>query len=230
VAQFHFVEDYDRLVAHLLKTYPRDEAMARAVGGGYREIGEIERNIVQYAGLKDGMSLVDIGCGSGRLAHALATAAVQIDYLGTDIVTALLDYAAEKCPPHYRFKLHRELSIPVANASTDMICAFSVFTHLLHHESYLYIEDACRALKPKGKLIFSFLEFADPRHWKVFTDTVEVQRATTMLPHLNSFVERSAINVWASHLGFSDAEFIKGSDGVLGGKGLGQAIAILTRS
>ncbi len=118
MAQFHFVEDYERLVEHLLRTYPRDEAMARAVGGGYREIVEIERNILQYAGLGNGMSVVDIGCGSGRLAYALATAAMQIDYLGTDIVTALLDYAAEKCPPQYRFKLHRHLSIPVASASS----------------------------------------------------------------------------------------------------------------
>ena len=228
MAQFHFVEDYERLVEHLLRTYPRDEAMARAVGGGYREIGEIERNILQYAGLGNGMSVVDIGCGSGRLAYALATAAMQIDYLGTDIVTALLDYAAEKCPPHYRFKLHRHLSIPVASASSDMICAFSVFTHLLHHESYLYIEDACRALKPKGKLIFSFLEFADPGHWRIFEDTVEAQRSAVPT-HLNSFIERSAISVWASHLGFADTEFLKGSDRVLGGKGLGQAVAILTR-
>ncbi len=81
-----------------------------------------------------------------------------------------------------------------------MICAFSVFTHLLHHESYLYIEDACRALKPKGKLIFSFLEFADPGHWRVFEDTVEAQRSAVPT-HLNSFIERSAISVWASHLG-----------------------------
>ena len=228
MAQFHFVEDYERHVARLLRTHPRDEAMAFAVGGHYGEIGEIERNILQYAGLTDRMSLIDIGCGSGRLAFAFSTSSVQLGYLGTDIVKALLAYAAEKCRRHYRFKLHRKLSIPVANASTDMICAFSVFTHLLHHESYLYIEDARRSLKPKGKLIFSFLEFADPGHWSVFENTVEAQRNAT-LTVLNSFIERNAINMWASQLGFLDPEFINGNDAVLDGKPLGQAVAILAR-
>jgi hypothetical protein len=91
------------------------------------------------------------------------------------------------------------------------------------------LEDAHRALKPNGKLIFSFLEFADSTHWIIFKNTVEAQRNSAS-PHLNSFIERKAIGVWASQLGFSDPEFISGSDQVLKGKALGQAIAILTRA
>ena len=39
-----------------------------------------------------------------------------------------------------------------------MILAFSVFTHLLHEESFIYLEDFKRVLKPGGSVVFSFLE------------------------------------------------------------------------
>ena len=69
--------------------------MSDAVGGCYHLIGDIERSIVTYAGLKDGMKLIDYGCGSGRLASSLA---IDIDYLGVDIIDDLLKYAASKSP------------------------------------------------------------------------------------------------------------------------------------
>src|ERR1700736_6158594 len=115
MAQFHFVEDYEKLVANLIEKYPIDEAMSIAVGGGsyheYREIGATEAEILRYAGLKDGMSLVDLGCGSGRLASELGRS-MNIEFTGIDIVQSLLDYAKTKTPSNYRFLLHRALSIP----------------------------------------------------------------------------------------------------------------------
>ena len=58
--------------------------------------------------------------------------------------------------------LNRALYIPAPDACADMVCAFSVFTHLLHTETYLYLEDIRRVLRPGGRLVFSFLEFANP--------------------------------------------------------------------
>ena len=98
MAQFHFVEDYERHVANLMRAHPLDEAMSLAVGGSYEVIGGIERAIVTQLGLRDGMALVDLGCGSGRLATALGASGLAIDYLGIDIVQALLDYAASRAP------------------------------------------------------------------------------------------------------------------------------------
>jgi len=47
MAQFHFIEDYERHVAHLIKKYPIDEAMSLAIGGSYQEIGTIEADILR---------------------------------------------------------------------------------------------------------------------------------------------------------------------------------------
>lgn len=229
MAKFHFVEDYERLVRRLRWKYSLDEAMSRAVGGGgYERIGQIEAAIVGYAGLKDGQSLLDLGCGSGRLAAALGQK-MSIEYCGIDVVKALLKYAKKKSPENYRFILNRSLAVPLPNASCDMATAFSVFTHLLHHESYIYLEELHRVVRPGGVVMFSFLEFSEPHHWAQFEATVEVQRSAT-LPHLNQFLERSQIELWSGKLGYHDVRFVGSTEAPWGSSAaLGQSIAILQR-
>jgi ubiquinone/menaquinone biosynthesis C-methylase UbiE len=228
MANFHFVEDYERYVADLMRQHPLETAMSLAVGGSYEAVGAIEAAILLHAGLAPGMAVVDLGCGSGRLAMALAKG-LDVSYLGLDVVPALLDYARTKAPKAYKFVLNRALSLPVEAQSVDMLCAFSVFTHLLHAETYLYLEDAHRALRPGGRVVLSFLEFAIPDHWAVFERTVQAQRASTV-PHLNQFLERNQITVWAQHLGYASVTFIDGNTAPWSsGEPLGQSIAVLTK-
>ena len=229
MAEFHFVEDYQKIVQNLIASCPTiDEAMATAVGGNYLEIGQIEKNILLYAGLKPGMNIIDFGCGSGRLAYALPKE-YNLNYLGIDIIDELLDYASSKAPKNYRFLNHRNFNIPAENESVDIICAFSVFTHLLHHESYIYLEDMKRILKTgKGVLIFSFHEFGLPEHWNIFLSTVADQKNGTSL-HLNTFIEKSVIRTWADKLDFEVIEIINGDEKKFEGKTLGQSVAILKK-
>lgn len=228
MAKFHFVEDYENLVKRLIEECPIDEAMERAVGGDYEETGRLEADILKHAGLRSRMSVFDLGCGSGRLASALGRSGLDLEYLGTDIVQPLIDYARSKTPRHYRFNLHRELSVPADDSSIDIACAFSVFTHLLHHETYIYLEDMFRVLKPGGRAVFSFLEFAAHTHWTVFSGTVSDQKKGPV-GHLNTFIERSVIEIWSRHLGFQVEGYIDGQESVAHNKPLGQSVAILRR-
>lgn len=227
MAKFHFVEDYAAHVKNLLATKPLDEAMSDTVGGNYHQIGDIESSIVIYAGLRNGMKIIDYGCGSGRLAASISKK-LKIDYLGIDVIDDLLKYAISKSPNEYAFKKHQNLNVPVADNSVDMICAFSLFTHLLQAETYIYMDDMYRALKPKGRLVFSFLEFDVPSHWSVLEATVAQQKSSTV-PHLNMFMEKSVIQHWANHIGFKVIEFINGDINHFDGKSLGQSVAILEK-
>jgi ubiquinone/menaquinone biosynthesis C-methylase UbiE len=227
MAEFHFVEDYERLVKKLIETMPMDQAMERAVGGTFEPMGIVEKNVLKYAGLRDGMSLVDLGCGSGRLAIVLGRE-MKIEYLGIDIIEELLEYARSKSPANYRFLLNRTLTLPCADASADMVSGFSIFTHLLHEESYTYMEEILRVLKPGAPLVFSFLEFAEPRHWGVFTTTMERHRKK-LRGHLNMFIERSVLDLWASKLGFTREQFVNATDAPWGGAQLGQSVAIFRK-
>jgi SAM-dependent methyltransferase len=226
MAQFHFVEDYEKLIKRMIATHPIDEAMALAVGGGpYDIIGGLEADILKAAGLAEGMRLVDLGCGSGRLASALHGRG-KFSYVGIDIIQALLDYAKTKAPS-YEFIRHRGLSIPQQDASADIVSAFSLYTHLLQTEIYIYLSESVRILKPGGKIVFSFLEFQDPKHWTIFANSVEGTRAGRG-DHLNMLLERSTIDLWAAKLGLVPERYYAG-DETWNGHQLGQAVAVLAK-
>ncbi|MBV9392756.1 MAG: class I SAM-dependent methyltransferase [Verrucomicrobia bacterium] len=228
MAEFHFVEDYERFVADLIKSHPLDEAMSLAVGGNYEEFGNVEADIMLYAGLKNGMSLLDFGCGSGRLASVLGRS-TKIDYTGIDVVQPLLDYAKSRSPAHYRFLLNRSLSMPTGDNAHDFVSAFSVFTHLLPAESYIYLEDIKRTLKPDGKLVFSFLEFMTASQWAAFQVTVDALKHEAKAP-LVTFMERSVIDVWCTRLGYVVQDYITGTEAPWGGSPLWQSVAILKKN
>lgn len=218
---------YERFVAQLLKTHSLNEAMSLAVGGDYEHIGSIEADILQFFGLRDGMTAIDLGCGSGRLANALSKR-VQINYLGIDVVQQLLDYAKSKSPSNYTFVLSYALRIPALDGSADFASAFSVFTHLLPSESFLYLEDFRRVLKPGGKIIFSFLEFADPNHWDPFM--YEVGRIRSKSDgHLITLIERPVVELWARHLGYNLEAMVGGQGAPWGGAPLGQTTVVLRK-
>ncbi|TPJ68408.1 class I SAM-dependent methyltransferase [Mesorhizobium sp. B2-7-1] len=227
MAEFHFIEDYEKHVAQLMRDHPIDEAMSLAVGGAYDIIGRIEAEVLIKNGLSDGMRLADIGCGSGRTAVALARR-LRIDYDGYDIIQALLDYAESKTPHSYKFHMNRAVKLPAPNAAFDYICAFSLFTHLLHEETFIYMRDCHRVLKTGGKLLFSFLEFRMPSLWNVFEATVKQYEASTR-PHLNMFLERGAIEVFSARIGFRVEKFIDADAPVLDEHALGQSICVMVK-
>lgn len=228
MAQFHFVEDYEKLIKQLVSDHPLDEAMAIAVGGSYEGVGLVEVEILRRAGLHNGSHLLDLGCGSGRLACMLGKSDLTVTYTGVDIVQQLLDYAVTRAPRSYRFLLHRSLDIPAPDNTLDVISAFSVFTHLLHHETYLYMQDTHRALHTGGKLVFSFLEFREPEHWNNFIVSANSARVDK-LPHLNSYLERDVISMWAEKLNYIVENYINATENVAGVGCLGQTTAILQK-
>jgi ubiquinone/menaquinone biosynthesis C-methylase UbiE len=218
----HFVDDYERLVDNLLSRYPLDEAMSLAVGGAYDQIGAIEADIALACGLSGELSILDLGCGSGRAASHIAKRLPTVNYVGIDVIQRLLTYAASKCPPHFRFICHQSLDIPLPNATIDIAVAFSLFTHLLHEETFCYLQELRRVLKPNAVLAISFLEFARDDHWSIFEGTV-AERERNIRTHLNIFIEENVLRLWAGKIGFSVENIDRNHP-------LGQTVAFLRRN
>ena len=208
--KFHFIEDYRALVRDLIARYPMPEAMSRAVGGSYDALGEVEKQLLISYGLLPGHTILDVGCGSGRLAKALVPYLSGGAFFGTDIVAELLDYARTGCPPHWKFLQVEDIRIPFADDTADFACFFSVFTHLLHEESYCYLVEARRAVKPGGRIVFSFLEYE--HNWQIFQDTYDRVRGGSRNDHLNVFIGRDAITAWAEHLGMAIVDIRAATD------------------
>ena len=72
------------------------------------------------------------------------------------------------------------------------------------------------------------LEFAAASHWGVFEATV-IQQEQNTAPHLNMFLEKSVIEIWANHIGYKVIEFIDGIAKEFDGHALGQSIVILEK-
>lgn len=202
-----FLKSYNAHARKLLSIHPEREAMSLAVGGDFEAVGLLEYHLLRQQGLNAADSVVDVGCGSGRLAYQLRNYLSGL-YVGIDVVPELFQYAAKHCDrPDWKFYAAPGLRIPEPDNSANFICFFSVFTHLLHEETFKYLEDSRRVLKPGGKIIFSFLEFAIPSHWFIFEGSLAVVGQGAVL---NQFISRDAIQAWAEHLKLTIVEINDG--------------------
>lgn len=209
---------YERHLRRKLREHRgnRDLAFADAIGSETLELfhsqGDVQVAVLRHHGLSDGMSVYDLGCGCGRTAQALQRAGWRGRYVGADIVHGFVSELKRKCPG-FEAHVHRRPSIVADDASLDIIFHWSVFTHVAPEECFLYMEDSFRALKPGGKLIFSFLELTDPSHYqRIFENRLARLRRNRPLKLLDTFLHRDWIAVWAREIGFAEPEFTGGDD------------------
>lgn len=189
-------------ITNLLRKKDVETAMSLVVGGDYERIGEALRTRLVRFGLRPYDYLIDVGCGSGRLASALARSDFRdtLRYLGIDIVPEMLAFAAEKCrQPCWRFELVTELTIPENDGVADMVCFFSVFTHLMQEESFLYLREARRVLKTGGRIVASYLDIAEPMHWETFDANLKSARRRQGKP-MDIFLSAAFFETWAAKL------------------------------
>lgn len=182
----------------LRNAYSLDDAARMAVGGDFDATGLLLRETLIHHGLRKKDYLIDVGCGSGRLAKPLAEY-LEGKYLGIDVVPELLSYARNLVQrPDWHFELAAGLTIPEQDQKADIVCFFSVFTHLLHEESYTYLREAKRVLRPGGKIVLSFLDFRIDAHWRIFENNLaDIGNGSKPL---DIFISAEMLHTWARHL------------------------------
>lgn len=118
------------------------------------------RGCISLLGLKEGDRVLDLGCGFGR--HAKALAQYGIKAVGVDFSPALLkrarELAGEGLAPNYvRASMHQ---LPFAGAFDAVISIYTSFGYFEDPaENRKTIEEAARALHPGGHLL---LDTASP--------------------------------------------------------------------
>src|SRR5437016_10520015 len=174
-----------------------DEAVRLAVGGEFEAVGKLEYYLLRSLGLTTGHLVVDVGCGSGRLAQQLAPDK-GIRYIGTDVVPRLVESArALTMRDDWEFNVVDNVQIPCSDNVADFVTFFSVLTHTTHEESFKYLQEASRCLKVGGHVVISFLEFRLPWHWETFIASVKAKAGRPLI----QFLDRDAIATWAGQSG-----------------------------
>jgi len=141
-----------------------------------------------------GVEVLDVGCGT-KVVKALLDAALPVGrYVGVDVSATIIDWLhANVSDPRFEFHrldAHNELYnpsgtplrdfefLPFGPARFDLICLFSVFTHLAPDDYVAMLRLLRRHVKPDGQLLFS-LFLNDPDHPSVFARAVEAKLASS---------------------------------------------------
>jgi SAM-dependent methyltransferase len=195
----------------LAATLPPEEVGISYVGGsdpvltGYSQL-ELIRAFVDL----HGASVVDIGCGIGRLTRHLIDEKIK-DYLGTDVVPEIMKEASNFAAGDLRFKFRivHDFRIPKKDATATVVVAFSVITHMLDEEAFEYIQEARRVLSLGGVALFSFLDFLDEAH----LDSFFLHASHHRYGHgdMLKFTTKDVLERFAKRAGFTRVEFISGS-------------------
>jgi ubiquinone/menaquinone biosynthesis C-methylase UbiE len=147
-----------------------------AVGDGdYEQIGEeFFRYFVDIAGLKPHERVLDVGCGTGRMARPLTEYLKGGSYDGIDIVAPAVKWCQKTFTPRYpHFHFHfadihntaynptgshqaSEYHFPFEHASFDFVFLTSVFTHLLPQHMENYLAEVARVLKQGGRCLVTY--------------------------------------------------------------------------
>ncbi len=216
----HFVRDYRKMVADLVLANGAAAAMELGVGGRFEAIGQAQADLLLRHGLQPTHRVIDVGCGSGRLAAALSSIP-GLRYLGTDVVPEFVRHARGVARPDFEFDVVNGLAIPAPDASTDFVTLFSVLTHLHAPEAFIYLQEVERVLKPGGTVVATFLDLDDPVHWPIFASTVENIRLQQPWP-ANAFLTAGIMATFAQKLGLRVERMLTAAEA----PALGQSVAV----
>jgi SAM-dependent methyltransferase len=144
-------------------------------GGDFVEAGrEFMGYFIDLAKLQPSASVLDIGCGCGRMAVPLTRYLTSGSYRGFDIDPRGVAWCTKMVTPrfpNFRFeqadvynKVYNQAGkhpasayrFPYADRDFDFVCLTSVFTHMLWPDMANYLREIVRTLKPGGTCLCTY--------------------------------------------------------------------------
>lgn len=119
-------------------------------------------------------TVLDIGCGIGRLARPLTkTLSPNGRYYGFEINRGAVEWCQEAYAEHANFRfewidlhskvyndggrtLSRDYRFPLPDNYVDLVILASVFTHMMFEDQAAYLREIARMLKPGGRTLITY--------------------------------------------------------------------------
>jgi SAM-dependent methyltransferase len=137
-------------------------------GSGLEEIGSeyLERGVQSLRAIERalpedwswaGKSVLDFGCGAGRVIRHLLPLAPECELWGSDIDARCIEWDEQHLSPPASFVVNGEIPpLPLPGGKFDLIYALSVFTHISTHWPAWLLE-IDRMLAPGGRLVATIM-------------------------------------------------------------------------
>ncbi len=104
-----------------------------------------------------GKSILDFGCGPGRVLRHFRSEAEECSFKGCDIDAESVDWISQNLGPSFDVFRNDEVPpLPLDTGSLDLIYSASVFTHLTDTWGN-WLAELHRLLRPDGLLLMTFL-------------------------------------------------------------------------
>ena len=105
--------------------------------------------------LRKFQTILDFGCGCGRMTRGMIADLPQAQIYGTDVDSEAIAWCQHHLTPG-RFTLNQLLpTLDFADGSFDLIYAHSVFTHIDEQSGQLWLQEFHRVLQPGGYVVFT---------------------------------------------------------------------------
>ncbi|WP_067702098.1 class I SAM-dependent methyltransferase [Nocardia jejuensis] len=116
----------------------------------------LRRDLAAASGARPGDHVIDIGCGPGRLAFALADrVGPQGRVVGIDPSAPMIDYAVAHAPANCRFELGAAQSLSQLDATFDVVTSTFAMHHIPKSERNTALAAMFRILRPGGHLLLA---------------------------------------------------------------------------
>lgn len=226
---------YESAYERLARTEPPEVSIGL---GNFDLIGKIELGILLAEGLKPSDVVVDLGCGTDRLAVHLIPRLTAGRYVGIDISKTMLRQAKLRTAGlggsvEWKHQVTTQFDLP--DASADTMCAFSVFTHMEAEDTWRYLVAILRVVRPGGKLILSCLPLSLPGSRQVFLDQARLDLQERWAGVRNVVTTEETIEILAGMAGWKVVRWLRGDEptvpvpGMQEPQALGQSTCVLER-
>ncbi|GLR98748.1 SAM-dependent methyltransferase [Bradyrhizobium liaoningense] len=144
--------------------------------GGYRFIegrwAPVAKALIDTYGLKDGSSVLDVGCGKGFLLYEMQKILPGLKVVGFDISRHGLEHAHERVKP-YLFNYRAQDVYPYGDDSFDLVISLGTLHNLRLYELEAAVKEIERVGKNKYIMVEGYRNVAEMHNLECWALTAE---------------------------------------------------------
>jgi ubiquinone/menaquinone biosynthesis C-methylase UbiE len=163
--------------------------------------------LVSTVGIRPDDTVLEIGCGVGRVGKVLAP--ICREWIGCDVSGNMIAHARRRLQSLPNVKLV-EISgydlAPIPDASVDVVYCTIVFMHLDEWDRYNYVLEARRILRPGGRVFIDNFSICSDEGWAVFETHRTLFPPDRRPSHISKSSTPQELETYLRRAGFVDVQ------------------------